>query len=575
MKGRPNLLTVISVAVLLGMATVSSNQAANAAVYWKQVGQVLAGPEVGSEMGIMSLSDDGQTIAVGAPVYSLSDGYAAVFQLVDGEWVPKGEPFVGEIGEFNGLGSSVDLNSDGSVVAIGVPGPGINISAGEVRTFTWNEVTEAWDGPQIVSGSQPVSLFGAVVRLDETGDRLLVSAPYLDANDGAVYVYSRGNHGEPWLILGSPITGSGGDSFGTSADFSADGQRLIATNMITPPNKGFVSIHHWDGVNWSEEWSLVGEAGEYLGLAATIDGDGSTALIGINLNQVAVYTRTGVAWSESGRITDLAGDNEAIDALDGSNDGETFVARKEGRGLPFNPLVVYSWVGGSWEQLGSQISSAGNNSSFGQYLSISGDGTRIAGGNFGRYNGIATGFVQIFDATRPRHRSPNQVLTLDPAGGVCLNHSSSWTQTFRRSFTLPTANDCQRDGYAFLGWTRDPLLTAPENLLTNTVTRSGTLTAVWGALPAAPIRVDVIANFLCVQNCTSAIVVWPTSTNPTDTVQITIDNVEAVCSLSGQVFGLVWCWVTGLAAGSTHNASVSWRNQYGSGPAATAEFALA
>jgi len=177
---------------------------------------------------------------------------------------------------------------------------------------------------------------------------------------------------------------------------------------------------------------------------------------------------------------------------------------------------------------------------------------------------------------RPR-RSPSalQSITLDPAGGTCGDHTSAWTQTFRRSFTLPTANDCQRDGYAFVGWTRDPSLTKPENLLTNTVTRSGTLTAVWGALPAAPARVDVIANFLCARNCTSAIVVWPTSTSPTDKVQITIDNSEAVCSFSGQVFGLDWCWVTGLAAGATHSTSVAWRNQYGAGPTTTAEFALA
>ncbi len=177
---------------------------------------------------------------------------------------------------------------------------------------------------------------------------------------------------------------------------------------------------------------------------------------------------------------------------------------------------------------------------------------------------------------RPRRsRAALQSLTLDPAGGVCGSQSSPWTQTFRRSFTLPTATDCRRDGYAFLGWTQDPSLTAPENLLTSTVARSGAVTAVWGALPAAPSRLDVIANFLCNRNCTSVIVVWPTSTNPTDTTQITIDNSEAVCSLSGQVVELGWCWITGLTAGSTHTATVAWRNQHGTGPTTTGSFTLA
>jgi len=110
--------------------------------------------------------------------------------------------------------------------------------------------------------------------------------------------------------------------------------------------------------------------------------------------------------------------------------------------------------------------------------------------------------------------------------------------------------------------------------LTTVVAQSGTLTAVWGALPAAPARVDVITNFFCTENCTTAILVWPTSTNPTDTVQMTIDNLDAICSLSGQAFGLRWCWVSDLAAGSTHNASVAWRNQNGTGPTTNTTFTL-
>lgn len=176
---------------------------------------------------------------------------------------------------------------------------------------------------------------------------------------------------------------------------------------------------------------------------------------------------------------------------------------------------------------------------------------------------------------RPRKsRSTKQIATLDPAGGVCGDHSSSWTQSFRGTFTLPTATECQRDGYVFLGWTRDPARTAPEDLVTTSISRSATLTAVWGALPAAPSRVDVLANFLCLRNCTSAIVVWPASTTATDTATITINSTPATCNNSGEAFGLKWCWITGLTLKTTHTATVTWRNQYGDGPTTTATFTL-
>lgn len=173
-----------------------------------------------------------------------------------------------------------------------------------------------------------------------------------------------------------------------------------------------------------------------------------------------------------------------------------------------------------------------------------------------------------------RSGSTTRTVTLDPAGGECDGTSTPWTRSFRRSYTLPTASDCTRDGYVFLGWSHDSSLSSPEDLLTGVTLRSANLTAVWGALPAAPSRVDVIANFLCRQDCTSAIITWPQSTDSTGSSIVSVDDSDSTCVLSGEVFGLEWCWITGLASGTTHTASVFWRNRYGSGPAVSASFSL-
>ena len=172
---------------------------------------------------------------------------------------------------------------------------------------------------------------------------------------------------------------------------------------------------------------------------------------------------------------------------------------------------------------------------------------------------------------RSARRRPSRSVTFDPAGGSCADHTTNWTVRFRSSYTLPT--DCTRVGHVFLGWTRDPALTAPENLIT-TISRSGTVTAVWGEFPTAPSTVNLLANFLCQQNCDSALIAWPTSSSPTDTAVITLDGNETSCSASGETSGLKWCWITGLTPKSTHTTSVAWRNQYGTGPNTEAVFTL-
>ena len=165
-------------------------------------------------------------------------------------------------------------------------------------------------------------------------------------------------------------------------------------------------------------------------------------------------------------------------------------------------------------------------------------------------------------------------MTLDPAGGTCTNHTTPFTLIFRGSTTLPDTTSCTRDGYVLLGWTRNPSLTTPEHLLTTVVARPGTLTAVWGALPTAPEQVDVIANLFCTQNCTTALILWPTNTTTSDTTLITVDNTTATCELTGDVFGFTWCWITGLTPTTTHTTSIAWRNTHGTGPATTTTFPL-
>ena len=94
--------------------------------HWTQIGQNITGEAIGDSFGSsVSLSDDGKTIAIGA--YEANgngddSGHVRVYRMSDSEseWTPLGVDIDGEeYGEASG--SSVSLSGDGNTVAIGSP----------------------------------------------------------------------------------------------------------------------------------------------------------------------------------------------------------------------------------------------------------------------------------------------------------------------------------------------------------------------------------------------------------------------------------------------------------------------
>lgn len=91
---------------------------------WKQVGQDINGENENDIFGWkVSLSSNGNRVAVGAPQNSengKSSGQVRIFKNVNNQWIQKGIDIDGErIG--NNLGESVQLSSNGEIVAVGAP----------------------------------------------------------------------------------------------------------------------------------------------------------------------------------------------------------------------------------------------------------------------------------------------------------------------------------------------------------------------------------------------------------------------------------------------------------------------
>ena len=88
---------------------------------WTQVGNDIDGGAAEDELGYsVSLSSDGNVVAVGAHQNLTSSGYVRIYKNVNNVWTQVGSDIDGvEVGDNSGR--SVSLSSDGNVVAIGSP----------------------------------------------------------------------------------------------------------------------------------------------------------------------------------------------------------------------------------------------------------------------------------------------------------------------------------------------------------------------------------------------------------------------------------------------------------------------
>lgn len=218
--------------------------------------------------------------------------------------------------------------------------------------------------------------FGTSVSLSADGTRLAVGAPRerssatgingdqtdTGANDtGAVYVFARS--GATWVqeVYVKASNAQAGDHFGHAVALSADGARL-AISADHERNGGMVYVFSRMDSTWIEEARFRGsntERSDQFGYALSLSGDGTRIAVGAYLE-----------WSSA---TGINGN----EASNGS--------------LYSGAVYVFSRSGTSWTQDAYvKASNTGNEDRFGCFVSLSGDGTRLAVGANGE-DSSATG----------------------------------------------------------------------------------------------------------------------------------------------------------------------------------------
>lgn len=152
---------------------------------WSQIGADIDGEAANDNSGFaVSLSGNGNEIAIGAVKNSVNgddSGHARIYQYNGNSWVQLGADIDGN--EDDRLGFSVSLSDDGNIVAVGAPhtSPG---GGGKTFLFQFNGNDWTQVGADLVATSS-IDKLGTSVKLSSDGSKLVVGSSQYSAKGSA------------------------------------------------------------------------------------------------------------------------------------------------------------------------------------------------------------------------------------------------------------------------------------------------------------------------------------------------------------------------------------------------------
>ncbi|HUA10711.1 MAG TPA: hypothetical protein VMA83_01745 [Solirubrobacteraceae bacterium] len=290
---------------------------------WKQVERIAA-PENSKRLTrfgrSVALSEDGSTLAVGAPSDYIARGSAWVFKRPSGgsQWAQVGPRLsggTGDVGEGR-LGRSIAISGNGQTVVVGAPGvaePGKWHGAAFVyRLDETGEKPEYKLGPGSIlsdTSEEGEERFGVSVAISQDGSTILVGARQDDAKSGAAFVFVPGTEG--WNQQGEKLQaisrteGPEGQieesveslsQFGYSVALSGNGNEALIGGPTTGKYTGAAWVFTRELSKWTEAERLeptevTGKV--WFGDAVALSADGNSALVGGEQNE----NDAGAVWS--------------------------------------------------------------------------------------------------------------------------------------------------------------------------------------------------------------------------------------------------------------------------------------
>ena len=254
----------------------------------------------------IAISGDGNTIAIGSPNANNFDGEVNIYIKIGYSWVHQ-DTLIGTPTSASFQGSSVSLSTDGNTLAVGAPSDNSGVGA----TWIWTRTGTIWTQQDKLIGSiglVGLSFQGSSVALSGNGDVVVIGAPKNNSDEGCIWVFTRS--ASIWTEHNQYI-GSGGlvnSEQGNKVAISTSGNTIAFAGGTTDDS---VWVFEFSSPNWVEEDKIIGTGnigtafqGSSISLA---DGGNKLAVGGFGndggVGAVWIHTRTGSTWSQQEIVT--------------------------------------------------------------------------------------------------------------------------------------------------------------------------------------------------------------------------------------------------------------------------------
>ena len=350
----------------------------------------------------VSFSADGMYVAIGYELESghvTNSGVVRIFELFNTSWAQFGTTIEG-LATGDAFGCALSISDNGQRIAVGAKDSALGI--GEVRVFEYDISSSSWQQlGNTIPGIGSNGRAGAAVSLSGSGLRVAVGGPRLSDKTGYVATYEQS--GNAWVQLGSALMGqSPGEMFGTSISVSQAGDilaigslRAMANGQI---NSGKVSVYRFNAVSSTGLWTFIGSdlpgpnSGDQFGQSVSLSSDGSRLAIGANghdrvglknVGACRVFALIDFDWTQIGGTLEGNHDREQSGfSIALSRDGNHLAcggpnSSVDGEKSGVVRVFQLSSIDESWQQVGEDLI-ASEKSAFGSSIAISQDGGYLA-----------------------------------------------------------------------------------------------------------------------------------------------------------------------------------------------------
>ncbi len=312
--------------------------------------------------------------------------------IVKSQWINVGQNLNGEY-KLDKFGYAVDMNKDGSVIAVGAHLNDDNgVASGQVCIY--KNVDDRWEKiGEAINGKYEYEEFGLSVSINDDGTIVAAGAPQNTGNGqgaGCIRIYKYKN--DEWTQIGEDITGKANDWFGSSISINGDGT-IVAVGAHWNSDNGQQSGHVLVFENINNDWEQKGDtlkgetSGDIFGTSVSISNDGMTLAIGApghtSAGAAYIYRFSNNTWNLLGnKITGENTGDQSAGSISLSSDGSRVAIgaeRNSDNGSYAGQIRVFEYINEVWTQRGEDIDGFPDDW-MGFSVSMSADGKTVAAG---------------------------------------------------------------------------------------------------------------------------------------------------------------------------------------------------